>query len=358
MAKAKTAAQLEAMTPEERKAYRREISPFAQPKADPTKVDKKPKAEIAAPGPTWEDYAPTAADYAPQADPAADAYQAQFGSDMAWLDPAFEQSYLDPTTAAALFGTSADPTAQAGQQRALDGILDIGEGGGATAMERARRASARESAEGWLRGQREADMSSLSQRGLSGSGAELAALSADRQAAGQRLSSADLETDAALEQRAMDALMQGSQLSTLMRGQSDAYAGNIASALNAVGRQNADWRRSAWENSISRADDWQKFSTQQKANSANTLQNFDAAQNSAGFAQGQNIAGQDAAAKNTANTNYNQAGINNLAGAGDLTLNAFQNSQNAAAQLGGAGEDALKDIVKGVMTFGASQAAK
>lgn len=115
--------------------------------------------------------------------------------------------------------------AQAGQRKAMNELFGLWDGGGATALERARRAKSRSEAENWLLGQRKADMQDLAERGLSGSGAELAALQADRQAAASRLSMADLETDAALEERAMQALLSGSGVAgELLSGESGIQA--------------------------------------------------------------------------------------------------------------------------------------
>jgi hypothetical protein len=100
--------------------------------------------------------------------------------------------------------------AQGTQREAMNELMGVWKGGGATALERARRAQARAESENWLLGQRKADMQDLAERGRSGGGAELAALAQDRQAAASRLSKADLETDAALEERAMQALLSGS----------------------------------------------------------------------------------------------------------------------------------------------------
>jgi hypothetical protein len=105
------------------------------------------------------------------------------------------------------------------QQEQYDRFEEIIDGGGATEIERARRASARADSESWLRGQREADMDNLAARGMMGSGAELATLQMDRQAAASRNSLADLETAAELEARRMSAITSNAGLATDMRAQ-------------------------------------------------------------------------------------------------------------------------------------------
>ncbi|HYC44478.1 MAG TPA: hypothetical protein VED01_03240 [Burkholderiales bacterium] len=124
--------------------------------------------------------------------------------------------------------------AQAAQREAMNELFGVWRGGGATALERARRAQARAESENWLQGQRKADMQDLAERGMSGSGAELASLQADRQAAASRLSMADLETDAALEERALQALLSGSGVAgELLQGEGGIQARRLQQLLGA-----------------------------------------------------------------------------------------------------------------------------
>lgn len=119
-------------------------------------------------------------------------------------------------------GTS-DAESEQAQQYALDELFGLYRQGGQGAQDRAARARNRADSENWLKGQREADIQDRAERGMSGSGGEILDLLADRQAAASRLSAGDLEADAAAEQRAMDALLSGTQLATGMRSASDAY---------------------------------------------------------------------------------------------------------------------------------------
>lgn len=112
---------------------------------------------------------------------------------------------------------SFDTSGRQGEQYGnLQGIIA---GGGADAIEMARRQAARADSESWLRGQREADMADYAERGLTGSGMELLNLAADRQAAAGRNSAADLQTAAALEERRLGAINSAAGLATNMRGQ-------------------------------------------------------------------------------------------------------------------------------------------
>ena len=243
-----------------------------------------------------------------QLSPEEQAIEDRFGNDMAWLDDEFK---IDP----ALLGESArskveaDPEMIAAQQRALDSLFGIADAGGATAQERARRAKARGESENWLRGQREADMQNLAERGMSGSGAELLTLGNDRQAAAQRNSAADLETDAWLEQRALDALFSGGQLAGQMRdtgfregmeraGAADEFEVLNQNTLNSAQESNKQFEREAWNRALERRQQWDMNKLNLGVDAAGGLLNSDAGQNQAGYNYAGNVAGQSATQAN------------------------------------------------------------
>jgi hypothetical protein len=194
----------------------------------------------------------------------ANANDARFGSDLSWLDPAFQQQtallgqsarsgaqsdkaaqdaqYAALQRAAGMTDTPLDFQGSGQQQGLMDrwGAVQGGEGapmfdgsrqqeqygnlneiiagGGATAIEMANRQKQRADQESWLRGQREADLADYAERGLAGSGNELLALSSDRQAAAGRNSLADLDTAKALEERRLGAINSAAGLAGQMRG--------------------------------------------------------------------------------------------------------------------------------------------
>lgn len=159
-----------------------------------------------------------------------------------------QQSVLDRILG---MGTTADSQSEATQRGSVEELLGLYKQGGLGAQERNERATARANTEGWLRGQREADMAGLNARGLGGSGAELTSLLGDRQSAAQRLSAADLQTSADAEKRALDALLAGTGIATQMRGQADAYQGHnidAASGLSTAVRNADDAYSNAGDN--------------------------------------------------------------------------------------------------------------
>lgn len=274
----------------------------------------------------------------------------RFGHDMAWLDPEFKQ---DP----ALLGQSerskvfADPALVAAQEQALNQLFGIAKDGGATAQERARRAGARRDSEGWLRGQREADMADLSERGMSGSGAELLALGNDRQAAAQRNSAADLETDAWLEQRAQDAMKAGGELAGQMRdtgfsegqkragAQDEFYALNQQS-INSANAANKEFEQQAWNETMRRRNDWDRMKLQLGLITAGGLMSSDVDQGQAGYSYGKGLAEGDANTYNASAGQYNTTINTPNTAATDATRRSQQ-----------AGRDALTNASNGFMEW-------
>lgn len=269
---------------------------------------------------------------------------ARFGNDMAWLDPMFQQeaALLGPAASAT---SAADPRAIEAQNAALEQLFGIANGGGASALERSRMAKARADQEGWLRGQREADMQDIAERGMGGSGAELVTLGMDRQAAAQRLSQADLDTESMLEQRAMDALMKGGDLAGSMRGQSfseDSYGKKAAdefsilnqNAINSVGEANKSYLRDAQQQMLQSRNAWDMNRLNQGLDVAGGMLSTDASQNQSGYAYGGNLAGANAGAANQARTDKNTA-VQTPSGSAPYRAAADQTSAETMTALGG-----------------------
>src|SRR5690606_5964166 len=182
-------------------------------------------------------------------------------------------------------------------------------------------ARARADQESWLRGQREADMQNLAERGMSGSGAELANLAMDRQAAAQRMSAADLETEAMLEQRALDATMAGGQMAGQMRGDSfdESFTRGQAGArfselnnatVNSVAGRLADFKRDSWQKALAGRNNFQITSLGLGVGAAQNLLASDIGQDQFGYGYAGGQAGQDTAAHNTTRTHVGTLGVN------------------------------------------------
>jgi hypothetical protein len=261
---------------------------------------------------------------------------ARFGNDMAWLDELFQENPIDAYTAAQQLGTSADPAAQAAQRGAMDAMFGIANGGGATAMERARRQKARGESENWLFGQREADMQNLAERGMSGGGAEIAALLGDRQAAASRLSQADLDTDAALEQRALDALMSGEQIAGGINRDSNAFIQGNADMISRSAARNKQFMQNAWQQALNNRQNWDTNVLNQQLGVAQGLMGQDASENQTGWGSGQQQASDDADRRNDARSNFNTTSSGMWSGTtpGVVNSQAGKYDARAAAESG------------------------
>lgn len=94
----------------------------------------------------------------------------------------------------------------AGLQNYGDEMRALYEAGGLTDVTRANLERSRREADQFVRANREAALMDLAERGMSGGGAEIAALMGDRAAAADRMSARDLDTNAFAQQQALDAL--------------------------------------------------------------------------------------------------------------------------------------------------------
>jgi hypothetical protein len=170
------------------------------------------------------------------------AFEKATSPDAFLTDPRYR---LDGADALAQLQT--DDGAVEAQQRAMDELFGIYDQGGATAQDRARMAGVRRDQEQWLRGQREADLADYAERGMGGSGMEMLSLMGDRQAAANRISQNDLDTESMHEQRALEALMGGSDLAGAMRKSSFDEGSARADLIGSVAKDNADWYREQFD---------------------------------------------------------------------------------------------------------------
>jgi hypothetical protein len=310
-------------------------------------------ADSQAPGQPGQPAAPAA----PEAPPTvAEERDAKYGNDMAWLEDIFEQK--GPTREEGLkLGTTGDTAARDRQLRAADELFGLYEQGGRGAQDRAARAEARASSEDWLKGQRDADMQNLSERGMSGSGAELATMLGDRQQAASRLSAADLSASASAEQRALDALMGGNAVSSDVRKGADDYVSGNMKMLAEIEGQNVAGRRKAHEALLDRRDRFQMGKLGLQVGAAGQTASRDSVEQQAGYGLSDKTATTDTGAVNKAQGGYNtgrvstdQAGADRLAAQGSKVAGAAGGVADAVGQGLDSLEEQTKSYVGGVGT--------
>lgn len=133
------------------------------------------------------------------------------------LTPDEANTYLQEATG--LKEISIDPKLKSAQMGALSSLQEIGDSGGLRMSDKARLAEVSAEIGAQERGSREAILSSAKQRGLGGSGLELASQLQNQQGAASRRSQEGMNTAARAEDRALQALLQGGEMAGSLRGQ-------------------------------------------------------------------------------------------------------------------------------------------
>lgn len=127
-----------------------------------------------------------------------------------------------------------------GQRMALNKLMGVVDEGGLTAIDRARIEAARRNEDQYLRGQREATLANMQARGMAGSGTELMSQLAAQQESGQRLSAANLATEAQAQQRAMQAIGMLGDQSGRLRDDTYQQSLNLAKAKDNMRKWNKE----------------------------------------------------------------------------------------------------------------------
>lgn len=154
-----------------------------------------------------------------------------------------EDTYSLGPSAVEGVGASMDPATRQAQLRALSQLMEQAEAGGLDASARAQQAQALGAAAQQNRAQQGALLDSFAARGMSGSGAELAARLAAQQGATQANSMSGLQAAADAQARRMAALTQGASLAGQVRQADYGQAMDLAGARDAVAQYNTRSRQ-------------------------------------------------------------------------------------------------------------------
>lgn len=245
------------------------------------------------------------------------------------LDPRQAELFLQE--ASQMQGIRTDPDLRAAQLKALAGLQDIAEQGGLTAMDKAQLGQISQQQMREQRGQREAILQNARQRGIAGSGLELASQLMNNQESATRESQRGLDVAAMAQQRALQALLQSGQLGGSIRGQDFDEQARKAQAQDAINAFNAANRNQ---------------NSQYNANIFNNAQ-------AANLAARQNLANQNvgiANAQQQFNNGLYQQDFNNRLNKQNAKSGL---SSNIAAQYGNQGQQAANLIGTGIQTAGA-----
>ncbi len=139
-------------------------------------------------------------------------------------------------------GITTDPRLRDAQMSALQGLAEEGRAGGLTIQSRAALNEANALQAQRERGSREAILQSMAQRGMGGSGTELAAALQNQQGSADRSALAGTQAAADARSRALQAMAQSGDLAGGIRGQEFGEKAQQASARDARERFNASQR--------------------------------------------------------------------------------------------------------------------
>ena len=138
-------------------------------------------------------------------------------------------------------GIETDPRLRQAQMDALSQIEKFG-GAGLTDSEKAQAFMMQREASGSEQARQKAILQNMAQRGVGGSGIELAAQLSSGQASAERRAMAQAQLAGQAQQRALQAISQGGQLAGQIRGQSFGEQAQQAGAQDAISRFNAQQR--------------------------------------------------------------------------------------------------------------------
>jgi len=158
---------------------------------------------------------------------------------------------------------STDPRLKEMQMKALTGLLQRGEQG-LTSEDRAALNDVRRGNDRDLSARNSAVLQNMSQRGMGGSGAELAAILANSQAGADRASQEGDRLAAMANQRALEAVAQSGSLGGQMQEQEFSQKSQQASAQDAVNRFNAANSQGVAQYNVGGRNDAQKYNLGEK----------------------------------------------------------------------------------------------
>lgn len=229
-------------------------------------------------------------------------------------EPGLEGSIgLDPS---AMEGVSTDPRLAQAQMQALQQLSEIGETGlregEASALREIRRGSAREA-----EARQGAILQEMAQRGVGGSGVELAARLSAGQASADRQSSEGDRLAQMAQSRALQAITQSGQLGSQIRSQDFGEQSDVAKARDVVNRFNTQNRQQIQQRNVAAQNQakLRNLQEQQRISEASLAQQNYQQEKNKGLIQSQfdnqlglasARAGQNQAASSAANTRAGQ----------------------------------------------------
>lgn len=246
-----------------------------------------------------------------------------------------EEAQVISQDPSAFLNIEENPVVAKAQMQALQKLQGIADAGGLDAQGKARLMDVINEFETSARGANEAIMENAAQRGIGGSGLELANRLVGTQESAGRASRNAVDVAAEAERRALDAIMESGRLSGDIRGQDYRVAADKAAAIDAINNFNTRNRQDVLNRNVDTRNEAQRLNLaeRQRIADANTLMtnqnrlrnsdlkqtDFDNKYRIAAGKAGINTAQADAAAKKKA---ADDAFWANLTGTGGTILGA------------------------------------
>ena len=140
--------------------------------------------------------------------------------------------------ASAMEDIQQDPELRQNQLSAIAALEEIANEGGMNAQDRSKLEQLKTELAGQEQGKRQAILQGAQERGVGGSGIELASQMQNQQSSATRASQQGMDIQAQSEQRALEAILQGAQMSGDVRDQDFSEQARVAEAADAINKFN------------------------------------------------------------------------------------------------------------------------
>lgn len=168
-------------------------------------------------------------------------------------NPLLEEVYQQGNTE--FDNVNVDPSVLYAQNKALDELINLSEAKGLNAIDQQALQEIVDAENRNLKGQQDAIMQDAMQRGVYGSGLELAQRLQAAQSSANRMNNQDMNVMAQAQQRALDALSNYGNLASNMRGQDYNEQAQRAAAQDAINQYNINNMVEANRNNVNRQND-------------------------------------------------------------------------------------------------------
>jgi len=193
------------------------------------------------------------------------------------LDKLVAQGLITPEQArtfliskSALSDINTDPSYVAAQKKSLAGIQDIADQGGLTAIDRARISDIQDAESAAEKGSRQAIIQNAAERGVGGSGLELAAQLENQQGSATRRAKQDTDVAAEAQKRALEAMIQAGQLGGQLETQAFGEESTKANAADVIAKFNASQQAGVEAQNVAARNAAQEANLKEKQRIADT----------------------------------------------------------------------------------------